>query len=355
MAKTGRVAERPLGGPGFDVVEKAARAIQRYGMFEPGDAVLVALSGGPDSTCLFDVLRRLSAGLNLKLGVAHVDHGLNERSSEVAARVSHAGAAAGFDVHLFKAPDLAGPNLHARARDLRYAFFTDIAADLDATVIATGHTLDDRVETTMARLIHGAGTRGLAGIAPREAGRAEGSAARVRPLIWTRRTETRAYCDACGLEYEDDPANEDTRFERVAVRREILGAIEERWGDGAIKAMAASSERLSEDAGTLDDMTSVAWEAVAASSEAGTSLDRVRLMELPRSLRRRILERAIGRVRDRNAGIDEVLDALEDRSGVAIEPGKRWSIASGMTVEAHPEHFEITMGPPDEPPVTGES
>ncbi|MGH2819660.1 MAG: ATP-binding protein, partial [Actinomycetota bacterium] len=111
---------RRLGGPGFDVVERAEATIKRHGMLADTDRVVVAVSGGPDSTCLLDVLSRLATQLDLTLEVAHVDHGLSEGSGEVAARLAHAAAAAGFDVHMVRVPDLAGPNLQARARDFRY-------------------------------------------------------------------------------------------------------------------------------------------------------------------------------------------------------------------------------------------
>ena len=140
-----------------------------------------------------------------------------------------------------------GPNLHARARDFRYRFFETVATETGATRIVTGHTLDDRVETTLARLVHGAGTSGLAGIPP-----VEGK--RVRPLLGSRRNETREYCIECGLDFYEDPANEDDRFERSAIRSRVVPAIEERWGDGAIRSIAQSSERLREDAAALSQL-----------------------------------------------------------------------------------------------------
>jgi tRNA(Ile)-lysidine synthase len=298
------MADRQLGGPGFDVVEKARAAISRYRMLQPEDRVLVALSGGPDSTCLLDVLLRLSSQQGYVLTVAHVDHGLSEESETIAMTVARAVAEAGLEVHIVRAPDLAGPNLHARARDFRYSFFETIAAQWGATRIATGHTLDDRVETTVARLIHGAGTTGLAGIPPVDN-------KRIRPLIGVRRSETRAYCDDNALTYFDDPANDDDRFERVAVRKEVLAEVEERWGEGAIRAMAVSSDRLWEDARALGNLADRLYEGLANVSEERVSFALDVILETPRAFRRRLLERAVGRLRDRSGVIDAALDALE--------------------------------------------
>jgi tRNA(Ile)-lysidine synthase len=315
--------ERPLGGPGFDLYERTLATIRDRNLIAPDETVLVAYSGGPDSTCLLDVLARARDPLGIEVVVAHVDHGLSESSEKIAAAIARHVAAAGFDIHVARARGLEGSNFHERAREFRYAFFESIAEQVGATKIATGHTLDDRVETTLARLIHGAGTSGLAGLRASEG-------ARVRPLIDSRRSETRAYCDACGLGYIDDPANEDPRFERGTVRAKVLAAIEAHWGDGAVRAIARSADRLGEDSDALASLADRLGRDLIARDGDLTRIDLEALRSMPRALQRRILERAIGRVRDRSAGISKVLDALEEpelsRFGTV-------SIASGVEVE----------------------
>jgi tRNA(Ile)-lysidine synthase len=317
------VQDRPLGGPGWSVVDLARKTIGRYGMLEGGEGVVVGVSGGPDSTCLLDVLIRLREKLSLNLVVAHVDHGLSEDSQVVAARVANSAAAAGFEVHLARAPELAGANLHARARDFRYEFFDIVAEREGAQRIATGHTLDDRVETTLARLIHGAGTSGLAGLPPVES-------RRIRPLVELRRAESRAYCEECGLEFYEDPANEDSRFERAAVRSEVVASIERRWGDGAIRAIAKSSERLLEDARALDAIAGRLFKEVVTTGGDQSKISLEAMLSMPRAYRRRVLELAVGRVRDRSGGIDAVLDALDRPGGSAKEA--RFAVAAGMEI-----------------------
>lgn len=295
-----------LAGPGFDLVERVARTCLRRKLVETtgGKKIVVGASGGPDSTCLLDVMRRLIQTFRWDLVVAHVDHGLAAASEEIAARVSRDAAAEGFEVHVIRAPDLGSANLQAKARDFRYEFFATVAANTGAEGIATAHTLDDRVETTIARLIHGAGTEGLAGMRPRDGDR-------IRPLIEIRRAETRAYCDDRGLWFHDDPANEDRRFDRVAVRHDVVAAIERRWGDGAIRAMATSADRLDEDAAFLHGLGETLYGQLARRRDDGIVFELDALRVAPRPLRRRLLERAVGRLRDRAAAIDDVLDALE--------------------------------------------
>lgn len=318
----------------FQIVERARATIVRYEMLEDGDSVVVALSGGPDSTCLLDVLRR--SRLDLDIVVAHVDHGIADASEEVAARVSATAARDGYEVHLARAHELSAPNLQAKARDFRYDFFDIVARQTNDAKVATGHTLDDRVETTLARLLHGAGTGGVAGIPPHEGNR-------IRPLIDVRRAEARAYCDALALEYFDDPANEDDSFERVAVRRRLVSAIEERWGEGAIRAVARSADRLREDSSALDELKERLFAGIASGDEEGQitlQLDAVRSM--PRALRRRVLEDAVGRIRDRAAGIDEVLDALERYEGAG---SKSFDLAGGGTLRLEGDAIVVSRMP----------
>ncbi|HWL64910.1 MAG TPA: tRNA lysidine(34) synthetase TilS [Actinomycetota bacterium] len=313
---------KPYGGPGFDLLEKCEKTIAAHRMLEHGQTVCVALSGGPDSTCLLDVLARLGEKLDLTLIIAHADHQLSDETAEVAARISSAAAQQGYEVHLARAPDLEGPNLHARARDFRYEFFEIVSEREGADRIATGHTLDDRVETTIARLIHGSGTSGLAGVPPVH-GR------RVRPLIDIRRSETRAYCTEVGLDFFDDPANSSRRFERSAIRQDIVTAIESRWGDGAIRAMGRSSELLRQDAEALSHLAETIYADLGVDAGTGVRFPREGLSALPRAFRRRLLELAVGRVRDRGGGIEAAVEAMEERSS---RREVRFSVASGIEI-----------------------
>ena len=333
MTEARPLGDPTYGGPGFALVERAEKAVARHEMLKGGETVVVAVSGGPDSICLLDVLARLRDRLDLTLAVAHLDHGLSPASADVAARVSREAAAAGFEVHLVRAPDLAGSNLHARARELRYGFLDLVAQREEAAAIATGHTLDDRVETTLARLVHGAGTSGLAGLPPK-------GDKRIRPLIEARRSDTRAYCEERGLWFYDDPANEDERFERVKIRKHLVAAIEEGWGDGAIRSIATSAGRLGEDSLALATLAARLYQDASVAAEEGVRIDLPTLLTIPRALRRRVLELAVGRVRDRSGGIDATLDAL-DRGPDALRERPRFSVASGIEIVVEERHVLV--------------
>jgi tRNA(Ile)-lysidine synthase len=315
------------------VAEKVAQTVSDHALIKGGETVVVGVSGGPDSVSLLHILGRL--GADLSLVVAHVDHGLSPTSEEVSADVARRAAEAGLDVHVARAKGLEGPNLHERARDFRLAFFETIRVQEGAQLIATGHTLDDRVETTLARFIHGAGTASLVGIKPR-------SGVKIRPLIDLRRAETRTYCEEVRLAFVDDLGNTDPRFERTVVRRDLIGSIEKRWGDGAIRAMATSIDRLREDDEALALQAATLAPGMVASPDPGVRrIDLPMLLKLPDALRRRLLEAAVGHVKDRSGGIDAVLDALRrtDR-----KPDARFAVAQGMEITIGSDHVIINEG-----------
>ena len=329
-----------LAGPGYELVVKARSAIERWKMFEGGETVIVAVSGGPDSTCLVDVLMRLSETLSLRLEVAHVDHGLHQESADIAARVGARVAEAGLDAHVIRLSGLEGPNLQARARTLRYGFFETLAQKLGAQRIATGHTLDDRVETTLGRLIHGAPPEVLAGIPPVDG-------LRIRPLIEIRRGDARAYCEERGLSVYNDPSNDDDRFERVAVRNEVVPIIERRWGPGAVRAMGASCERLWEDARALENLSGRIYAGIAESSGDEVTFERGALGPLDRALRRRLLQLAVGRVRDRSGGIEAALDALDGEEKEGTSPALDFSVAGEGVITVSPGEVRVARGRPE--------
>lgn len=322
---------RRLGGPGFEIVEAARDAISRYSMLEGGETIVVAVSGGPDSTCLLHVMSRLATQEGYELIVAHVDHGLSPESEEIAARVAKSAAENGMDAHVARAHDLAGPNLHARARDFRYGFFETIAQEAGATKIATGHTLDDRVETTLARLVHGASTDGLAGIPP-------SAGTRIRPLIGTRRAATLSYCIDNDLSFVEDPSNADERFDRAVIRNRLIPLIEERWGEGATTAMARATDDLRDDSEALSLMADRIYKDLVKGEEGVLIIDRKALKEIPRALRRRILEKAVGPVRDRSGGIDAAMLALDTDAS-----GQRFAVASGIEISLSSTEVRLRM------------
>jgi tRNA(Ile)-lysidine synthase len=171
----------------------------------------------------------------------------------------------------------AGDNLEQAARRARYEFLGGVAEECGARVVLTGHTLDDQAETVLLRLLRGSGAEGLSGIEPVRALVAKGEIQLARPLVgWARRALTEEYCRERGVEFRRDAMNEDERFARVRVRRQLLPLLES-FNPRVVEALSRTAELLREDASALnaaaEELLSLASEEEKnAGSEKGASV-----------------------------------------------------------------------------------
>ncbi|MBD3391961.1 MAG: tRNA lysidine(34) synthetase TilS [Chitinivibrionales bacterium] len=192
-------------------------------LITPGSRVLVAVSGGSDSTALLHIMVRLREKLKISaLGVAHVNHGLrgaeSDREEEFAARLAGDNGCA-FFVKRLSGLTLDDAGLEERARAERYRFFRQIQEKHAYAFVATGHTADDQAETVLMRLLRGSGLNGLAGIWPV---RGDGI---VRPVLALRRAQLVAWLKAKTLPYCEDSSNADLRFTRNWIRYAIMPSL----------------------------------------------------------------------------------------------------------------------------------
>jgi len=250
-----------------------------HGGLGAGDLVLVAVSGGADSLALAAAVAWVAPKCGLRAGAVTVDHGLQPGSADRARLVIEQCTALGlepavpFEVTVGRS---GGPE--AAAREARYDALVAVAAEVGASAVALGHTLDDQAETVLLRLARGSGGRSLAGMRPQETAR---SLLWLRPLLAVRRAATEAACAALDLQPWHDPHNLDRRYTRVRVRLDALPALEAAVGPGVAEALARTAEQLRDDADVLDAM---------ADSVPSLSVDD--LAAMPRSVRRRVLRSA---------------------------------------------------------------
>jgi tRNA(Ile)-lysidine synthase len=210
-------------------------ACDRRGVIRPGETVVVACSGGPDSTALLDSLARLGPPRGWILHVVHVDHGLRPGSGDEAAVVGRLASRLGLDFTPTRVEVGSGPSLQDRARRARHRALAAVADAVGATAIALGHTADDQAETVLMRLLTGASPGGIRAMAERETRLA-------RPLLRVWREATVAYCAALSLAPLDDPSNRDPRFLRSRVRHDLLPALEAVF-PGARRRLTVLAER----------------------------------------------------------------------------------------------------------------
>jgi len=207
-------------------------------LLSPGTHLLVAYSGGTDSTALLHLLTRLAPASRLRLSAAHFDHGIGIRSADVAARCARACELLGVSFHSGRSPRPLAPR-HAELREARYRFLTSTAREIGASLIATAHQADDQAETVLLRVLRGTGPRGLAGIPARR-----GSI--VRPLLGVRRAAILAWLDQERIDYEADPANLDPRWARARVRYHLMPSLAAALGRDPVPLLLDISAAASE-------------------------------------------------------------------------------------------------------------
>ena len=207
--------------------------VQEHRLISSGDRLLVAISGGMDSVVLLHLLLEWQQYFRIEIGVAHFNHQLR-------------GAAADGDEQFVR--DLAEKNnlpffcdrgdvqnfatnnrlsLEAAARNLRENFLQNCAKTEGYDVIATAHHLNDQAETMLMRMIQGSGVSGLAGIRLRRKNI-------IRPLLFAHRREIEAYATEHQLTFRTDATNEDERFLRNRIRRQLLPVIQDQFQLGEL-------------------------------------------------------------------------------------------------------------------------
>ena len=188
---------------------------------EASPALLLAVSGGPDSMALMHLAARWAASLDLKptLHVATVDHGLRPESAAEAALVAAAAAKLGLaHATLAWTGDKPRTRVQERARAARYALLAAHARAVGAPNMLTGHHADDQAETVLMRLTRGSGIGGLAGM--RRATPLAADVTLVRPLLDVPKDRLVALCAEAGLASVDDPSNHDPAYARARLRRQ---------------------------------------------------------------------------------------------------------------------------------------
>ena len=226
------------------VVDTCARSLSRYEMAATEGPVMVAVSGGVDSTVLLLAMLRLhgQGRLTGPLVAAHIDHGVRTDSRENALHVAE--MCDRLDVPLTVRQlqfDKDRPSEDSM-RDKRYKALGEAAQQFGSTLLVTGHHADDNLETVLFRMLRGTGPRGLAGIPEsRWLDRGERKLLLVRPLLRTRRKMIENLLEQSGEQAFYDSSNDDMRFARNALRHETMPALRETMGIGLDVALITVS------------------------------------------------------------------------------------------------------------------
>lgn len=320
------------------VLERVTATARAHEMFLPGQMILVAVSGGPDSVCLLYSLHHLRRLFKLRLEVFHLDHRLRSGSASDAAYVRQLAARLGVPFHLRLAGSAPskGESIEAWARTERLRHAAELCRETGAERIAEGHTLDDQAETVLIALIRGGGLEALAAIEP-VLGR------EVQPLIDVTRSEVEAFCRALHLRPRRDPTNLDTRLLRNAVRLEVIPAIERAVGRDVRATLARTAGVLRRDERELRLQASAAGEALVEESPSGLDIDANGLLGEPNAIASRVVRTAIYRmgVVPTEEAITSILDLAAGR------PGRRRDLPDGLKVVRNKEYLSLSRPSPE--------
>ncbi|MGH2706259.1 MAG: tRNA lysidine(34) synthetase TilS [Actinomycetota bacterium] len=248
-------------------------ALAECGIEPAGGRLLVAFSGGPDSTALALILRRL----NHDLALAHVDHGMRPGAELETEQAASLARCFGLPIQLRRVR--VSPPTEAAARRERYRALEEAAGSEGAAWIATGHTLDDQAETVLLRLRRGGFPSGIA--------RRRGIV--VRPLLGVRRSETERVCREAGADPVIDPTNADIRLARNFVRHRVLRGVD----DEVVRRIASLAEGAEAARDALEHRIAPLLSEVVVSEGAALRLDRRRLRALPERVAAAVVRSAL--------------------------------------------------------------
>jgi len=242
--------------PKADLESRFHRAITEIRPQQPGETVVLAVSGGIDSMVLLNLFDRLNREKDwgLHLHAAHLNHQLRAQESDADAEFV---SAQSRSLHLpctVETIDVGerarewGVSVELAARRCRYAFFERLCLKLGAHTVALAHHADDNVETVLQRIIRGTGIRGLGGIRPLRP-TSEGSDIYLfRPLLSVRRSQIQAYAEGEGIAFRRDATNESMLYARNRIRLELLPLLREQFNPQVDEALG----RLCEQARALE-------------------------------------------------------------------------------------------------------
>src|SRR4030042_107562 len=278
------------------LLRQVKKTIARHGLLESGDKVLVACSGGADSSALLAVLLELREEYALRLAIGHFNHRLRRSADDDERFVIRMAQKLGLpvyvrreDIRAFAAKQ--GLNSEEAGRERRYKFLRETAGRVEASRIATAHTLTDQAETVLMRILRGSGPTGLGGIFPCLDGLI------IRPLIEVKRRDVEAYLRARKIPYRDDETNRDLRYQRNRVRLRLIPHLERNFGPQVARQLGRLADISREEERVWEQCVQAEMKQAVFREKGKVYLNARRLSALPPALGRRLVRAFLRAIR----------------------------------------------------------
>ncbi len=329
-----------------DLVKKAEGFIKEHKLIAAGDRVLVGLSGGGDSVCLFTVLRELSEKLSFSFGAFHVNHGIRGAEADGDEAFSKKLCEAdGIPFYSVKEDVPAYAKAHKlgleeAGRELRYRAARQIAEKEGYTKIALAHHQNDVAETFLFHLFRGSSLSGLSSIPAERDGI-------IRPLLGCSREEIDRFLEERHISYRTDSTNESTEYTRNKIRHEMVAFAKEEINEGAVDHIADTAAELAQINDYLEDVAECVYAGVKM-VEQSIRIPVELLSDKPAVIRRKVLYRMIGEAAGSKKDITrEHVASVEDL--LTGQSGRQVSLPYGLVAgRSFSEVYVTAAGTQDE-------
>lgn len=285
--------------------DKVLDTIFQYDMIHSGDRIIVAVSGGPDSMCLLNILLSLRQQLNITIFAAHVNHclrGLEADLDEQFVREYCLRNNIEFFSKRVEIEELSkskGISCEACGREERYAFFNELLQKLGANKIALAHNANDRAETILMRIIRGTGLEGLLGIKPVR------DYIYIRPIINIYREDIEKYCLDEELNPRIDKTNLQAIFTRNKIRLELIPYISKNFNEDFIEALNRLSDNAYYDNEYMEKIVEEKYKTYCDKSKEKVIIYNIAFKE-PMAILSRIIRKAIEELKGDTQNIEKV-------------------------------------------------
>lgn len=337
----------------YKTEEKIKKTIEEKGLIARDQHIVIGLSGGPDSVCLFNVLLTLKDEMNLKIHPVHVNHKFRPQAAEADQEYveqlcrKHGLECASFVIDCNLLADELKMTSEEAGRKARYDAFYSVANKLledipglskDDIRIAVAQNANDQAETVLFRLLRGTGTDGLAGIAYE---REERGFKVIRPILDIYRSEIEEYCESCELAPRIDHTNSDTIYTRNKIRHELIPLLEKEHNSNIMQSLVRLSNIAADDKDYLWQQTEKAYrelanEAISDDMPKEVLMDRLQLAKLHPAVRHRVLFKAFSRIgldsdisEERIKAADSIIEKKQGPKTVQFPRGYELSVAKG--------------------------
>ena len=288
---------------------KVLNTIKKYNLIENGDKIILAVSGGPDSISMLDILNNIkndkNIDINFEIIVAHVNHMIREEAIEDEKYVRNFCEEREIEFYSksIDVQKMANNNkigTEEAGRKARYEFFDEILKKTTSNKIAIAHNRNDSVETVIMHILRGSGISGLKGIEPRRE-------KYIRPLIECERKEIEEYCYENHLKPKIDKTNFDNIYTRNKIRNIVIPYIKNEFNENIVKTISRLSELVSEEENYMDKQVKKIYkEILITEGKKEIQLDLKKFNIQEKVIKSRLILYTITRIFGSSEGIEKV-------------------------------------------------